>query len=1021
MAQSDLIKSEDIIQKDLFKNTIQSSDELALSLIDTASALQLIQKESANFLKQNQNPKTAEELKKVNDKLKESVLARKGLQEVEKAQIKLDVEREKLKQAQIKTDNLVLKQLRDEEKEKEKLLKQQAKELENQKKSQSAYSQASKQLNELRQRYKDLAVEGKANTAEAIRYLVEITKLDRELKEIDASVGQFNRSVGDYSNQVQDAIEKTGFFGDIISKITQFVELFESVTEIQTTATQANTVATDLNTVALETNVALTEAEILAHEQNVAALQAETVATEKLSLAKRVLNAITSPVGLILLAVGALYALYKAVENVNQSVKDFEKIKLAQALDAWNYSARLLNGTTKDITVTFADLERATIKFRKEINGLNEELQILNDNEGDLSFVYQDQTITLNERKKALDDYNKARIQASQKGIEIAQRELDLANKAVQAQESNVLVGKGNALQEFYDKQSEAVQKLFDANDKYLDLIELEIPKAQREFKEQTIIDEIELIRSKKLGADSQVEILKKQVDDETTILQNRKESLKQLTDAQLNAQNTEIELLKEFGLTKTEIENLIAEQDAVKLARDLDELGRTKLSIAQKETLAKVVLESQKNALDRANQQAKIDEKEIENKKTLLKLQNEIEQINLDEAKRLSNENLQDIAKNTETLKQKSLESDNVFSRKKQQLVLENYKKEREAQLQLLKDEEASIKHKYQMQVDAIKDNIKNEKIEKEIGQKEIEKLNTQKINELNQLAEKEKNIEQEKQKYLLDLRKKQNQAIINDLQQVTESLGTELNRRNDRQQKALDYELEKRSRNIEKQRDLAQRGLANQLAFEEQQQAKSELKKQQLEERNQRRQEILEFQKLYLSSYNARLAQPNADPNTAPFLALKDVFTAKGLAKSVQFFNEGTEYVKPKGQSSQGIGHDYIPAMLAEGEAVVNYEANTKFKGVTKSLNEGTFDKYYMPITQLREVTSNIQKGTAQNMYNSILVQEQYKTNALLEDLLKKPTQQVHVDTFGNLVETIYQQTEKTIITHKMPKRKL
>ena len=1010
MAQSDLIKSEDIIQKDLFKNTIQSSDELALSLIDTASALQLIQKESANFLKQNQNPKTAEELKKVNDKLKESVLARKGLQEVEKAQIKLDVEREKLKQAQIKTDNLVLKQLRDEEKEKEKLLKQQAKELENQKKSQSAYSQASKQLNELRQRYKDLAVEGKANTAEAIRYLVEITKLDRELKEIDASVGQFNRSVGDYSNQVQDAIEKTGFFGDIISKITQFVELFESVTEIQTTATQANTVATDLNTLALETNIALTEAEILAHEQNVAALQAETVATEKLSLAKRVLNAITSPVGLILLAVGAVIALTKAVYDVNQSLQDSLTIGKAFAQDKFWGTGTL-----------FQDLAKETIKFRKEINGLNEELQILNDNEGDLSFVYQDQTITLNERKKALDEYNNARLQASQKGIEIAQRELDLANLTLKAEESRRGVGKGNALQEFYDKQSEAVQKLFDANDKYLDLIELEIPKAQREFKEQTIIDEIELIRSKKLGADSQVEILKKQVDDETTILQNRKESLKQLTEAQLNAQNTEIELLKEFGLTKTEIENLIAEQDAVKLARDLDELGRTKLSIAQKETLAKVVLESQKNALDRANQQAKIDEKEIENKKTLLKLQNEIEQINLDEAKRISNENLQDIAKNTENLKQKSLESDNVFNRKKQQLVLENYKKEREAQLQLLKDEESSIKHKYQMQVDAIKDKIKNEKIEQKIRQKEIEKINTQKIEELNQLAEKEKNIEQEKQKYLLDLRKKQNQAIINDLQQVTESLGTELNRRNDRQQKALDYELEKRSRNIEKQRDLAQRGLANQLAFEEQQQAKSELKKQQLEERNQRRQEILEFQKLYLSSYNARLAQPNADPNTAPFLALKDVFTAKGLAKSVQFFNEGTEYVKPKGQSSQGIGHDYIPAMLAEGEAVVNYEANTKFKGVTKSLNEGTFDKYYMPITQLREVTSNIQKGTAQNMYNSLLVQEQFKTNALLEDLLKKPTQQVHVDTFGNLVETIYQQTEKTIITHKMPKRKL
>ena len=58
---------------------------------------------------------------------------------------------------------------------------------------------------------------------------------------------------------------------------------------------------------------------------------------------------------------------------------------------------------------------------------------------------------------------------------------------------------------------------------------------------------------------------------------------------------------------------------------------------------------------------------------------------------------------------------------------------------------------------------------------------------------------------------------------------------------------------------------------------------------------------------------------------------------------------------------------------------------------------------------------------MYNSLLVQQNNEILSTLKAIESKPTQQVHVDTFGNLVETIYQQTEKTIITHKMPKRKL
>jgi hypothetical protein len=993
MAESKKVLSSEIIEQDLFRNPIDSTKEFEEELDKVIKSLGLIKSESANVLKSFKDPKTSKEIKT-------ATLELDKFNKAEQAQIKLEVEREKLKQAKLKTDAQILASQKKEEQEKAKQLKQQEKELENLKKSESAYNKASKQLNDLRQRYKDLAVEGKGASREAIEYLVQITKLDKELKDIDASVGQFNRSVGDYSNQVQDAIEKTGFFGDIIAKITSFVELFESVQAVQTSVIEANTVATEINTSALELNVAVTEAEILAHEQNIVALQAETVATEKLSLAKRVLNAITSPVGLILLAVGAVVALTKAVFDVNQSLQDSLTIGKAFAQDKFWGTGSL-----------FQNLAKETIKFRKEINGLNEELQILNDNEGDLNFVYQDQTITLNERKKALEDYNKSRLEASLKGVEIAKRELDLANLALQAEESRRGVGKGKALQEFYDKQSESVQKLFDAEDKYKDLIELEIPKAQREFKEQTILDEIELIRSKKLGADSQVEILKKQVDDEKSLIAERKKSLQDLTDAQLKAQNEEFDLLEKFGIKRSELDALVTETDAVKLARDLDELGRTRISIAQKESLAKVILESQKNAIDRSNQQAKIDEKEIENKKTLIKLQNEIDLINKTEQLRLAKEDLDRQKTLNEKLLSDSLSQQNVFNSKKEQLVLDGLKKEQDLQTKAIARENELIKKKYDDQIAIIREGIKNKTIEENIGKKEIGKLTIQKENEL---AQNTIEINNKKEKYLADLRKQQSIAIVNDLQKVTDSLSQELDKRSQKQVEAKDRDIDKTQKAIQKQSELAQRGLDNQLAFEEQQLAKRELEKRQIQEREAKRQELIEYGKLYLSSYNARLQQPKADPNTAPFLALKDVFLAKGLAKSVQFFNEGTDYVTPKGQRSEGKGHDYIPAMLAEGEAVIPQTANDKNRTAVKSLIDGTFDQVYRPINDNGNV---VYRDTISNK----LVEQNSKIINTLEKISNKPVQQVNVNEFRNLVETLHFDTRKEVITYKTTKRRL
>lgn len=78
------------------------------------------------------------------------------------------------------------------------------------------YSKLSKQLNEARRRYKDLAAAEQESSKEAQRLLGEITLLDRRLKFIDASVGQFQRNVGGYTEALSQFFPKlSGSIGQI--------------------------------------------------------------------------------------------------------------------------------------------------------------------------------------------------------------------------------------------------------------------------------------------------------------------------------------------------------------------------------------------------------------------------------------------------------------------------------------------------------------------------------------------------------------------------------------------------------------------------------------------------------------------------------------------------------------------------------------------------------------------------------------------------------------------------------------
>ena len=83
----------------------------------------------------------------------------------------------------------------------------------------NAYQEESKRLNDVRNKYKALAVQGKENSRVAKVYLKDIQKTDAKLKAIDKTVGQNFRSVGDYKGAISSLTPVLGSFGSKLNQI----------------------------------------------------------------------------------------------------------------------------------------------------------------------------------------------------------------------------------------------------------------------------------------------------------------------------------------------------------------------------------------------------------------------------------------------------------------------------------------------------------------------------------------------------------------------------------------------------------------------------------------------------------------------------------------------------------------------------------------------------------------------------------------------------------------------------------
>ena len=211
MAQSDKVQSEDIIEKDLFDNTIKSTSDLIKELKKLETGLKAVNKQSTDQLKANKNPKTAKEIKDVNKALDESTKSKKSLLAVEKEIKKL-------------TD--------DEIKQNEILKRQEADRIAQLKALAVAESKALGLEEKLLAENKLLALERKKLTGEEKDYLEQLKRINttidannERLKQSSDKLKQQKMNVGNYKDSVKEAIDESDLFTKSLGSMNETNEI----------------------------------------------------------------------------------------------------------------------------------------------------------------------------------------------------------------------------------------------------------------------------------------------------------------------------------------------------------------------------------------------------------------------------------------------------------------------------------------------------------------------------------------------------------------------------------------------------------------------------------------------------------------------------------------------------------------------------------------------------------------------------------------------------------------------------
>ena len=152
---------------------------------------------------------------------------------LEQENIKLLTQKERLKQAELRTEKMLNAE---------------------KKKTLTAYQQESKALNDMRNRYKDLAVQKekgvkltKEETKEYRQLIKQINQTDSMLKKVDASTGQFQRNVGNYPKVINGFSSALSQLGVAFGTFQLINSGKDALIEFENAIASFRTIVSDLN------------------------------------------------------------------------------------------------------------------------------------------------------------------------------------------------------------------------------------------------------------------------------------------------------------------------------------------------------------------------------------------------------------------------------------------------------------------------------------------------------------------------------------------------------------------------------------------------------------------------------------------------------------------------------------------------------------------------------------------------------------------------------------------------------
>lgn len=544
MAESDKIRSKDIIQENLFDNTIQSAEDLIKTLdavekefIKVADAQSKVAKNSAK------NLKTAEDINKVAESINVASQARERAAKIQKERLALE-QKLKIANSTAIDQNVELRvQLQEQNKINKELAKEKLGLID-------TYTKESKRLNQLRKDYKNLILEEGKATKESSKLLKEIRELDKQLKDIDASVGQFQRSVGDYGKEALGSTKAT------LGWAAALIGLNGGLDDVKSSLDANEEGSKELSNLTAQASAVF----------NTFANRAGKAGTELVGFFKEVASGEKS--------------LFDFSETAVNIVNSFEGVVSAA-------------GKAADAAGNASD---ETFDLNRELLSLNETLVLLNGEFEKQSAIAGDGTRTFDEQQKAAEEAQRINVKRLALQEDIAARELKIIEDRIAGEEDE---------RNLFALQAEASEKRIALQEiqNELNVATIENEKILREIQRDRFERELDFAID---AFDTQKTVNERRIADDRLTLEQRAAILDETIKLTNSSFESQKELFAEFVDDRVDFDALAAETDEAAIRRtlrklDLDdiELGRALEVIRERKLALQDLEDAEREILD--------------------------------------------------------------------------------------------------------------------------------------------------------------------------------------------------------------------------------------------------------------------------------------------------------------------------------------------------------------------------------------------------------------------------------------